>query len=84
MSVHFPDLPIGHNLACTAAQARRMGYWLAKDEKGYEYVVGFGFVRDDNKRPIAFQQTDCYGTTKRWQTDDDHKLIGEPFVTVTR
>lgn len=33
-------LPYRHRPACTEAQARALGYWLAQDDAGYEYVVG--------------------------------------------
>lgn len=60
-----PTLPDGHVLTCSADRARRLGYWLARDAKGYEYVVGAHHKRlpDGSSESV---RTDADGKRRTW------------------
>ena len=66
-----PNLPDGHAIACNAAKAARLGYWLATDRDGCEYVV--------NARATltTIAQRDCWGKERTWARVDGSKAWGE-------
>lgn len=65
MNVCYPALPPGHVPAITVEKARRIGYWIAYDEKGYEYIVGCYVVHGEDGQVAYRVKTDCYGNETR-------------------
>lgn len=63
-----PGLRDGHTIACTAAKAKRLGYWTARDPQGYEYIVGHSYHRrkDGTAKTV---ETDCWGRQRCWEHD---------------
>jgi len=59
-----PELPEGHKHLFTPARAAQRGYWLARDDKGYDYVVGHRAYKD-GKNEVA-EATDPAGNTRKW------------------
>jgi len=68
-----PNIPSDHNLVSTQSQAQRLGYWVAVDEHGYEYIVG----AYANKNETGILTASCH--TRKWTRDGD-KWQAQPFT----
>jgi DNA replication protein DnaC len=67
MNTTPPNLPNGHKLVCLVRNADP--YWLAKDDKGYEYVVGCTHQQLGTAEQAT--QTTLTGHVRQWSKGDN-------------
>ncbi len=77
--MELPILPDGHRLLWSIERAKLRGYFMAVDDKGYEYAVGHKSYRD-GKTEVA-ESTDHAGTTRKWTRDGDKGAWSEVTST---
>lgn len=72
----MPSLPPGHRLLderlgeeAARRRAARIGKWYAVDDKGCEYIVGFGVMMTNTGTPASTVSTNAWGTERTWAKD---------------
>lgn len=63
----LPEIPIGHTHLFTEQRANQRGYWLVRDDKGYDYALGHTAVTDKSSE-IATAMLPS-GSSREWRKD---------------
>lgn len=74
--VTLPTLLPGHKLTCKIDTRDKPPYWLAIDDKGYEYVVGAWYGVIDGQ--ANYTEADADGKIRHWRGGED----GQPMARI--
>lgn len=74
--VNLPTLPPGHKLTCKIDTRDKPPYWLAIDDKGYDYVVGAWYGVIDGQ--ANYTEADADGKIRHWRSGQD----GQPMARI--